>query len=99
MVSKEEAKQALTNIFHFCEEIDNHLPDDEQTGYKMFPDYQLVREYINDSVKYGQWIEDIVNGQKCMWCSNCRNIIYPCSICGYGRNVLTYCHVCGSKNA
>lgn len=49
-----------------------------------------------DPVKHGHWIKDYVNGQKCMWCSNCKNIVYPCSSCGFGRNIITYCPWCGA---
>lgn len=91
MVSKEEAKQALVNIFHFCEEIDNHLPDDEKTGYKMFPDYEKVRSYINESEKHGRWIQDYDGHMYSDVCSVCRGK----SI--FGARVYPYCPRCGAQ--
>lgn len=45
-MDKEQAFQAMTRIFNYCEEIDLHIPEDERTGYKMLPDVQLVERYI-----------------------------------------------------
>lgn len=46
IIDKEQALQAMARIFNYCEEIDLHIPEDERTGYKMFPDVQLVERYI-----------------------------------------------------
>lgn len=45
-ITKEQALEAMDRIFNYCEEIDWHIPEEEQTGYKMFPDVQLVKQYI-----------------------------------------------------
>lgn len=45
---RQAAVDALDRIFDQCEEIDVHLPegDPDKTGYKMYPDYIKVREYL-----------------------------------------------------
>ena len=43
---KEGAIKALERMWNYCEEIDNHLPEAEQTGYKMLPDYLVVWTYL-----------------------------------------------------
>jgi hypothetical protein len=43
------AREALDRIQNFCEEIDYHLPPDEQTGYKMLPDWMIVFEFLNEA--------------------------------------------------
>lgn len=48
MISKDEAIKALDRIWNFCEEIDFHLTPEERTGYKMLPDYQTVRKYLEE---------------------------------------------------
>lgn len=47
-ISRENAINALDRIFNFCEEIDNHLPDTEKTGYKMLSDYLIIMKYLNN---------------------------------------------------
>ena len=46
MSEKECAIKALERMWNYCEEIDNHLPEAEQTGYKMLPDYRVVWAYL-----------------------------------------------------
>lgn len=59
MVTQERAMRSLENIFDFCEEIDVHLPTEEKSGYRMFPDYQAIREYIaNSSTVYILYVND-----------------------------------------
>ena len=45
-MTKEEALEALSRIFDYCEEIDCHLPEEEQTGYCMLKDILALRKYI-----------------------------------------------------
>lgn len=45
-MDKKQALEAMERIFNYCEEIDLYIPEDERTGYKMFPDVQLVERYI-----------------------------------------------------
>ena len=45
-MTSEEALTALENIFNYCEEIDWHIPEDERSGYRMFPDIMALRRYI-----------------------------------------------------
>ena len=44
---REDAINALDNLFDKCEEIDAHLPAKEQTGYNMMPDITFLRQYLN----------------------------------------------------
>ena len=50
-MTKEEAKETVRRIFNFCEEIDNSLPDDEKTGYRMVHDVFTLLRYIDDVVE------------------------------------------------
>ena len=67
-MTQEEAIKTVDRIFNYCEEIDCHLPEDEQTGYNMYSDINAVKEYIRNTTevvrcedcKYG-----IENGELC----------------------------------
>ena len=48
-MTQEEAIKTVDRIFNYCEEIDCHLPEDEQTGYDMYPDIRAVIEYIRNT--------------------------------------------------
>ena len=50
-MTQEEAIKAVDRIFNYCEEIDCHLPKEEQTGYDMLLDINAVIEYILDNPK------------------------------------------------
>lgn len=49
MIYRQKAIDALARIFDQCEEIEAHLPkgDPDITGYKMYPDYMIVWEYLH----------------------------------------------------
>lgn len=48
LISKQAAIDALERIFDRCEEIEAHLPDGDpdKEGYRMYPDYMTVWEYL-----------------------------------------------------
>lgn len=48
MMEKEraEAIDALGRIHNYCEEIDHHIPEEERTGYKMYPDVQKIFDFL-----------------------------------------------------
>ena len=48
MMNKEELIKAVDRIFNNCEEIDNHNPVEDRTGYKMLKDIKLLTNGIND---------------------------------------------------
>lgn len=48
MMNKEELIKAVDRIFNNCEEIDNHNPVEDRTGYKMLKDITLLTNGIND---------------------------------------------------
>lgn len=89
-----KALKALDRIFNYCEEIDLHIPKEEQIGYDMLVDINIIREALKN--KKGYWIRQ-------------RGIYglantYECSVCG--RTIYAeieddledypYCH-CGAK--
>ena len=86
-VSREEALQAVDNLFNYCEEIDHSLPENEQTGYKMLPDINKIRKYIFDnSHPRGEWVKfelgNILDPQyKCPVCGDIFNPIVPYNYC------------------
>lgn len=48
LISRQDAIDALDQIFDRCEEIEAHLPegDPDRTGYRMYPDYMTVWKYL-----------------------------------------------------
>ena len=45
--TQKEAIDALDRMLNYCEEIDYHIEPEERTGYKMFPDYQIVSDVLH----------------------------------------------------
>ena len=106
LISKQEAIDALENIFNRCEEIKWHLQDGDpdKDDYEMYPDYLTVWKYLNQNedhgvdtirVVHGRWIPqgdiDIDGNQN-----------YQCSICRCGeyhspKVVVRYCWNCGAR--
>lgn len=81
-----KALEALDRIFNYCEEIDLHIPEEEQTGYDMLVDINIIREALENQ-KTGHWIETDMD-------------IYECSECHIGLALLekeNYCPHCGAK--
>ena len=55
-ISRDEALKAVDDIFNYCEEIDNSLPENERSGYKMLPDIHKIRKYIIENERpHGEW--------------------------------------------
>ena len=55
-ISRDEALKAVDDIFNYCEEIDNSLPENERSGYKMLPDIHKIRKYIIENDRpHGEW--------------------------------------------
>ena len=46
MEDTSKALEALDRIFNYCEEIDLHIPEEEQTGYSMNDDVVIIREAL-----------------------------------------------------
>lgn len=59
-MTQDKAIKTVDRIFNYCEEIDCHLPEDEQTGYKMYPDIIAVMEYIRNT-------PEIVKCENCIY--------------------------------
>ena len=45
-MSEKGILKKIDDIFNYCEEIDNHLPKEEQTGYKMLPDIFYIQKEV-----------------------------------------------------
>lgn len=95
LIDRQAAMDALARIFDQCEEIEAHLPkgDPDITGYKMYPDYMIVWEYLHQlpsaepKRKQGHWI---VRNEYSMWpvlCSECR---------GWQSGRSRFCPDCGA---
>lgn len=55
-IKRFEALESLDNLFNYCEEIDNSLPENERSGYKMLPDIHKIRRYIIENTRpRGEW--------------------------------------------
>lgn len=68
MVTRFEALKAVDDIFNYCEEIDNNIPENERSGYKMLPDILKIRKYIIENTRpHGEWVKDGFFAV----CSNC----------------------------
>ena len=73
MSDTSKALEALDRIFNYCEEIDLHIPEEEQTGYRMNDDVAIIREALFENQKTGHWIEGQRNNLEIhnILCSNC----------------------------
>jgi len=59
-----KALEALDRIFNYCEEIDLHIPEEEQTGYDMLVDINIIREtLINQKTGRGAKMKGESNGK------------------------------------
>ena len=94
-MTQEEAIKTVERIFNYCEEIDYHLPKEEQTGYQMLPDINAVKEYIRNTAKVVKCI-DCKYGKKrrnyngilpwCdMYCVAHREFMQRNDFCSYGE--------------
>ena len=45
-----DALEAIDRIHNNCEEIDYHIPEEEQTGYLMIKDVLLIRRFIYQQI-------------------------------------------------
>lgn len=82
-----EANEALDRLFDYCEEIDNHIPEEERTGYAMLPDIQALRKFISTD-----------NTMKWIHKPHIYGVTY-CSMCDYENKVddTKFCPNCGRK--
>ena len=103
-ISRAGAIDALERIFDRCEEIEAHLPegDPDRAGYKMYPDWLKVWNYLRQlpsaqqERKKGKWILE------CDGEGECDNL-YRCSECGceyscQEYDIPNFCPNCGSYN-
>lgn len=48
------AYMAISRLGNYCEEIENNLPEDDKSGYKMLEDLATVREYVYGGMSYSE---------------------------------------------
>ena len=97
LIDRQAAMDALARIFDQCEEIEAHLPkgDPDITGYKMYPDYMIVWEYLHQlpsaepKRKKGEWL-----GGELGNCSVCGH--YGCASDIWNGCKDRYCPNCGA---
>lgn len=89
-ISKEEAYESIERISNYCEEIDWNLPENERTGYRMYEDTKIIREYIyqSNNQKTGHWIEREIKTVQWVECSECHIT---------NKYKTHYCPNCGAK--
>lgn len=57
-----KALEAMDRIFNYCEEIDNHITEEERTGYKMLPDVNLVTRELHRLKDENELLKEHNNG-------------------------------------
>ena len=60
-MSEKGILKKIDDIFDYCEEIDNHLPKEEQTGYRMLPDIFYIQKEVRN---LQQKVEQLENTRK-----------------------------------
>ena len=58
-MSEKGILKKIDDIFNYCEEIDNHLPKEEQTGYRMLPDIFYIQEEVRNLQQKVEQLENI----------------------------------------
>lgn len=60
-MSEEGILKKIDDIWNYCEEIDNHLSKEEQTGYKMLPDIFYIKKEVRNLQQKVEQLEKEVN--------------------------------------
>lgn len=58
-MSEKEILKKIDDIWNYCEEIDNHLPKEEQTGYRMLPDIFYIQKEVRNLQQKVEQLESI----------------------------------------
>ena len=58
-MSEEGILKKIDDIWNYCEEIDNHLSKEEQTGYKMLPDILYIQKEVRNLQQKVEQLENI----------------------------------------
>lgn len=58
-MSEKGILKKIDDIFDYCEEIDNHLPKEEQTGYRMLPDIFYIQKEVHNLQQKVEQLENI----------------------------------------
>ena len=58
-MSEKGILKKIDDIFNYCEEIDNHLPKEEQTGYRMLPDIFYIQKEVHNLQQKVEQLENI----------------------------------------
>lgn len=93
-MSIDKALKALDDIFNYCEEIDNNIPENERSGYKMLPDIQKIRKYIIENTRpHGEWI---IRRDK--QGTHIYSVCSRCNVAHLDTGFPNFCPNCGSDN-
>lgn len=93
-ISRYEALKAVDDIFNYCEEIDNSLPENERSGYKMLPDIHKIRKYIVENTRpQGEWII-----QRNKQGAHIYSVCSKCNVPYLDTDFPNFCNNCGSDN-
>lgn len=111
-ISRQEAIDALKNIFDRCEEINLHLQngDTDKDDYKMYPDYLTVWKYLNQDENHnvdtvpvvrGRWVDcDVYVTYREKWqkarCSHCDHYHITPHMM-HSFEHFKYCPYCGAR--
>ena len=58
-MSEKGILKKIDDIFNYCEEIDNNLPKEEQTGYEMLPDIFYIQKEVRNLQQKVEQLENI----------------------------------------
>ena len=83
-IKREDAIEAIDRILNYCEEIDLHLPKEEQSGYKMLNDYLAVSRYLVNSV-------EVVRCNDCRYWNHKTDLTYCEKKSWLGTDANDYC--------
>lgn len=47
-----QVQEITERIFNYCEEIDNNIPENERSGYRLLPDIFMLRDVVKNGGLY-----------------------------------------------
>lgn len=86
-----KALEALDRIFNYCEEIDLHIPKEEQVGYDMLVDINIIREALGKQTSVIEELEKIkteILKYHCIKCYDTCETYCPYNDCIESKDVI-----------